>query len=77
MIKKIDAIFDGTVLHPTEPLDIEPNTRVRITVDVPETRTESGSSFLDTAQSLNLDGPTDWSEHIDLYLYRGPTESDA
>ena len=77
MIKKIDAIFDGNVLRPSEPLDIEPNTRVRITVDVPETRAKPNGSFLDTAQSLNLDGPVDWSENIDSYLYRGPTESDA
>ena len=77
MIKKIEAIFDGTVLRPNEPLDIEPNTRVSITVDVPETTAKPGGSFLDTAQGLNLDGPADWSENINLYLYRGPTESDA
>ena len=77
MIKKIDAIFDGNVLRPAEPLDIEPNTRVRITVDVPETRAKPNGSFLETAQGLNLDGPADWSENIDSYLYRGSTESDA
>ena len=77
MIKKIDAIFDGSVLRPAEPLDIEPNTRVRITVDVPETRAIPNGSFLETAQGLNLDGPVDWSENIDSYLYRGSTESDA
>ena len=77
MIKKIDAIFDGNVLWPAEPLDIEPNTRVKITVDVPETRARPSGSFLEIAQGLNLDGPADWSENIDSYLYRGPTESDA
>ena len=75
MIKKIDAIFDGSVLRPAEPLDIEPNTRV--TVDVPETSTGENASFLDTAQELDLDGPADWSENIDAYLYRGRTGSDA
>lgn len=73
MIKRIDAIFDGNVLRPAEPLEIAPNTRVRITVDVPETKSNRDSSFLDTAQELNLDGPADWSENIDSYLYRGPT----
>ncbi len=77
MIKKIEAIFDGNVLRPAEPLDIEPNTRVRITVDVPETTDQPNGSFLETAQGLNLDGPADWSENIDSYLYRGPAESDA
>ena len=77
MIKKIDAIFDGSVLRPTEPLGLAPNTRVSITVDVPETKSDRDASFLDTAQGLDLDGPTDWSESIDSYLYRGPTGSDA
>ena len=77
MIKTIDAIFDGDVLRPAEPLDIEPNTRVKITVDVPDPKAQSDVSFLDTARDLNLDGPPDWSEKIDSYLYREPTGSDA
>ena len=77
MIKKIDAIFDGNVLRPAEPLDLEPNTRVSITLDVPESDAKGNGSFLDTAQGLDLDGPADWSENLDSYLYRGTTESDA
>jgi len=76
MIKKIDAIFDGTVLRPAEPLEIAPNTRVSITVDVPETNSDRPGSFLDTARGLNLDGPADWSENIDGYLYHG-SQGDA
>ena len=26
-------------------------------------------SFLETAESLQLDGPSDWSENLDKYLY--------
>jgi len=77
MIKRLDAYFDGNVLRPAEPLDLEPNTRVTITVDVPDQKTEFSGSFLDTAQSLNLQGPADWSENVDSYLYPVPTESDA
>lgn len=68
MIKKNDAIFDGDVLRPAEPLGIGPNTRVRITIDVPEAESIGVGSFLDTAQELNLDGPADWSESIDSHL---------
>ncbi len=68
MIKRIDAIFDGKVLRPAEPLDIEPNTRVRITIDVPDTRAKSKGSFLDTARGLNLDGPADWSAGFNALL---------
>lgn len=77
MIKRIEAIFDGNVLRPAEPLEIEPKTRVTITVDVPVPKSNRHDSFLDTAVSLNLDGPADWSENIDSYLYRGSRGPDG
>jgi hypothetical protein len=33
MVKTIDALFDGTVFYPTEPVALGPNTRVRITIE--------------------------------------------
>lgn len=70
MIKTIDAIFDGIVLRPGEPLSIEPNTQVRITIETILPEEETVASFLDTALSLNLEGPPDWSENIEkLPLY--------
>ena len=71
MVHTIDAVFDGKVLLPDGPLPLEPNTRVRITVESVEPRPATSASFLETAQSLNLDGPPDWSENIDKYLYGG------
>jgi predicted DNA-binding antitoxin AbrB/MazE fold protein len=70
MSKTVEAVFDGEVLRPQEPLELEPNTRVRITIEDsvdPETR-----SFLRTARSLDLDGPPDWSVRIEEYLYEKP-----
>lgn len=64
------ATFDGSVLRPDEPLELPPNTRVRLTIepsgDAPPPRR---CSFLDTARGLNLAGPTDWSARLDDYLY--------
>lgn len=69
MTRTVQAIFDGEVFRPEEDVDLEPNTRVRITV-VPEIQTESQRvSFLDMAASLNLEGPPDWSARLDDYLY--------
>lgn len=65
----VNATFDGEVLRPDEPIDIEPNTRVRITIDSSEQPEEKTMSFLDTAASLNLEGPSDWSERFEDYLY--------
>lgn len=66
MTISIDAIFDGQVFRPAKPVKIQPNTRVRILIEYSETET---ASFLDIAQSLNLEGPADWSQKIDEYLY--------
>lgn len=68
MAETFDAVFDGKAFHPTEPVALEPNTRVRITVESapPE---ESAASFLRTARSLQLEGPPDWSTNLHEYLY--------
>ena len=68
MLRTIEAIFDGSVLCPTEPLLIEPNTRLRLSIEWLASPGEP-SSFLDVAQALELDGPPDWSENLDAYLY--------
>ena len=69
MNRTIEAVFDGKVLHPSEPIPLEPNTRVRITVEPISPEEGQPASFLDTACSLNLQGPPDWSRNLDKYLY--------
>jgi hypothetical protein len=69
MTRTMTATFDGEVLRPDEPVDLEPNTRVRITIEASEPPAEKTLSFLDTAASLNLEGPSDWSERFEDYLY--------
>jgi predicted DNA-binding antitoxin AbrB/MazE fold protein len=64
MIKTIEAVFDGKVLRPKDALTLEPNTRVRITIEPVEQTTKDAVSFLDTALSLKLDGPPDWVVNI-------------
>lgn len=69
MVRTIEAVFDGKVLRPETSLALEPNTRVRITIETVEPSPKKTKSFLDTARSLNLDGPPDWAMNIDAYLY--------
>lgn len=64
MVKTLDAVYDGTVLRPVKPLAIEPNTRVRITIET-ELEKQEQASFLQTARSLELDGPVDWSTNYE------------
>jgi hypothetical protein len=68
MTKSIEAIFDGVTLRPDEPLELPPNTRVRLTIESLPTRGEAGS-FLRTARTLGLAGPPDWSSNLETYLY--------
>ena len=77
MAKTIEAVFDGAVLRPAEPLELEPNTRVRITLEGIIGQKDDAVSFLDTARSLELDGPADWSQNIDAYLYGGSNGNDG
>lgn len=85
MTRTLHARYDGEALHPEEPLPLAPETRVLITVDMEDdqepkvTREESAIqpapakgepySFLRYAESLNLEGPEDWSERLEDYLY--------
>jgi len=75
MVKTIEALFDGAVFRPVEPITLKPNTRVRITVETPSLAREK-RSFLQVASSLKLDGPPDWSANLEEYLYgKGDRES--
>ena len=69
MITKLDAWFDGAVLHPVEPLALKPNSRVLMTIETKSFNQDTEYTFLDTASSLNLDGPPDWSTNLDAYLF--------
>ena len=69
MGKPIEAVFDGAVLRPAEPLLLEPNTRVWIVVETMRPVETRSTSFLRTARALKLEGPADWSENLEHYLY--------
>ena len=60
MMRTIEALFDGTVFRPVEPVSLKANTRVRIVVETILPALEEATSFLQTARSLELDSPSDW-----------------
>ncbi len=77
MSHTIEAVFDGSVLLPDEPLALDANTRVRLTVEVLPPAPAVPTSFFATARSLSLDGPPDWSTRIDELLYPDPEDDRA
>lgn len=69
MIQSIEALFDGTTLHPEVPLNLKAGTRVRIIVESVLPDAKKPKTFLQTAKSLRLEGDPNWSVNIDQYLY--------
>ena len=50
MVQTVDATFDGAVLRPDAGLELQPNTRVRLTVEILPPVEDNAKSFLRTAQ---------------------------
>lgn len=69
MGKTMYATFDGHVLRPDDLIALEPNTRVKITIETESDSKPKRKSFLKTARSLKLEGPADWSARLEDYLY--------
>ena len=69
MSQTLEAVFDGKVILPDEPIILEPNTRVRVIIEILSETEAKPVSFLRAARSLKLDGPADWSTNLDNYLY--------
>jgi hypothetical protein len=79
MTTTIEATFDGEVFRPSQPVALEPNTPVKLTVETaaPAKTTDEAIakkgqpySFFDVARSIRImDGPPDWSANVDKYLY--------
>ncbi len=77
MVQALNAVFDGKAFRPEGPVNLKPNTRVRIVIETPEAHAQQPVSFLDTARSLQLEGPADWSERFEEYLYDRPSSADG
>lgn len=69
MNQTIEAIFDGKVIRPDQPLMLAVNTRIKVTIEPLVEISPPSRSFLRTARSLKLQGPPDWSARLDDYLY--------
>ena len=76
MTTSIEATFDGSVFRPSTPVMLSPNTQVRLTVETLTAEPIAGTSFLQTARAMKVEGPPDWASRFDEYLY-GEDESRA
>ncbi len=72
MTKTLHVIFDGKVLRPDGPVDLEPNTHYIVTIE-----REEPSEIHDLWNVLGtltgkVEGTEDWSQEHDHYLYSTP-----
>ena len=74
MTKTIEAVFDGEILRPTSPLDLEPHTRYRISIELPAPQTAKEPDAWDELEALtgSVEAPSDWAQQHDHYLYGTP-----
>ncbi len=77
MVQAMHTVFGGKAFRPEGPVHRKPSTRVRIVNEVPEARVEEPDSFLDTARSLQLEGPADGAERFEAYLCDRPRSADG
>ena len=77
MIKTLHAIFDGKVLVPEKPIDLEPNAYYEITIGKKIIPSPSLPDLWDLLEEVagTIEGPSDWSLEHDHYLYGVPKQS--
>lgn len=72
------ATYDGEVFRPEGPIPLEPNTRVRVTVEPEEgERAAKGEpyTFLDLLESATLDNPLEGTGECEPYSFLRILES--
>ncbi|MEM7353380.1 MAG: hypothetical protein AAF657_21470 [Acidobacteriota bacterium] len=74
MTKTIQAFFDGEILRPTTPLDLEPDTNYQISIELPAVQVDRENDAWDELESLagSIDAPSDWAKEHNHYLYGSP-----
>lgn len=73
MNKTMTVVFDGHVLRPEIPLDLQPNTRYVITIQNAPTSVTQDDVW-DTLEAMTgtCEAPPDWASEHDHYLYGTP-----
>lgn len=71
--KTVTAVYDGETLRPDTPLELEPNARYRVIIEVEPVREPVGNAWEVLARYAGtVEAPADWSLEHDHYLYGTP-----
>jgi predicted DNA-binding antitoxin AbrB/MazE fold protein len=71
MVQSVIVTYDGQVLKPEQPLDLEADKQYRITITPTDVLDEAGDAW-DVLDALagTVDAPLDWAAEHDHYLYQ-------
>jgi hypothetical protein len=71
----VSVVYDGEVLRPETPPDLETNTRYVAVIQVEENGAPSGNAW-DVLEEFagTVDAPSDWASEHDHYLYGIPKQ---
>lgn len=74
MTRRVEVVYDGEVLRPLAPLDLQPNGRYRVTIaaKIPKPRKKMPRSFKRILARARDLGIPDLAEQHDHYLYGLP-----
>ena len=73
MEKTLAVVFDGEVLRPESPLDLQPNRRYVITIKNADVLATGGDAWdVLEEQTGAIEAPADWAAEHDHYLYGTP-----
>jgi len=64
-----EATYDGEVLRFDKPIELEPNTRVRVTIEAASLGAKKNRSFLQTGQIVESAGAVKLSSKFEDYVY--------
>ncbi|MCK4798743.1 MAG: antitoxin family protein [Spirochaetes bacterium] len=68
MVQTLEVIYDGKVLKPCNPVYLKKNEHYKVQIEVEEDNQKNAWDILKKMDGT-IEGPEDWSEEIDHYLY--------
>ena len=73
MDRTLTVVFDGQVLRPLLPTDLEPNRSYVVTVHIAEPAASAGDAWdVLEEHAGSVEAPPDWASEHDHYLYGSP-----
>lgn len=72
MTQEVEVIYDGEVLRLCNPVKLKKNNHYRVLIEIEEEEVSGNAWDVLKSMTGTIEGPEDWSEELDHYLYNTP-----